>query len=65
MAFASWAASLEVVRGATASPLWRVAHDTSRTVAVRRMSSGQAQNVHVRVGPVSEITERLALSVLY
>jgi DNA-binding response OmpR family regulator len=45
----SGAAPFEVVRSAAASPLWRVAHDMSRTVVVRRMSSGQAQNVHVRV----------------
>src|SRR5689334_15740924 len=31
------------------SPLSRVAHDTSRTPRVRRMSSGQAHNVQVRV----------------
>src|SRR6516165_8532254 len=44
----SWAPPFEVVRGDAALPLWRVAHDTSRTVIVRRMSSGRAQDVDVR-----------------
>jgi DNA-binding response OmpR family regulator len=48
-AFRSWAALFEVVRGAAAYPLSRVADDRSRTVVVRPMSSGQAHNVQVRV----------------
>src|SRR6516162_7053287 len=40
--------SVRGVRGATALPLRRAAHGTSRTVIVRRMSSGRAQDVDVR-----------------
>src|SRR5689334_846143 len=43
------AATSGVARGAMTPPLFRLAHDRSRTVIVTPMSSGQAHNVHVRV----------------